>query len=54
MATPKLPVTALYFPFCDGGKIVTYKVQVCNALGEEVSTWEHHFWSELIEFDETL
>ncbi len=45
----KRDVTAIFFPACDGGKIVTYKIQVFNADGEEVTKWEHHFWAELIE-----
>ncbi len=32
-------------------KILTYKIDVVNALGECVETWEHHFWTELIDLD---
>ncbi|HSX10529.1 MAG TPA: hypothetical protein VLF94_02280 [Chlamydiales bacterium] len=32
-------------------KILTYRIQVINACNEVVDTWEHHFWTELIDID---
>lgn len=40
--------TAYFFP---SAKILTYRVQVFNVEGEAVETWEHHFWTELIDVD---
>lgn len=39
---------ALFFSKC---KILTYRIQVINGCGEIVETWEHHFWTELIDID---
>lgn len=33
-------------------KILTYKLDVLNAKGKCIETWEHHFWTELIDFGE--
>ena len=30
-------------------RILTYRVQIFNAKGEEVRLWEHHLWTELTE-----
>jgi hypothetical protein len=49
----KRDATSLFFPECDGGKIITYKVQVYNQYGDEVTKWEHHFWAELITVGDT-
>ncbi len=38
--------TAFFFP---GEKILTYRVQVMNRENEIIETWEHHFWTELID-----
>lgn len=32
-------------------KILTYRIQVVDAEGEIVETWEHHFWTELIDIE---
>lgn len=32
-------------------KILTYRIQVVNRDNEIVETWEHHFWTELIDID---
>lgn len=32
-------------------RILTYRIQVVNREGEIVETWEHHFWTELIDID---
>lgn len=32
-------------------KILTYRIQVVNRSNEIVETWEHHFWTELIDID---
>jgi len=48
----QLSYTALYFPKREGqGKILTYKIDVVNSEGGIVETWEHHFWTELIDID---
>ncbi len=39
------------FNFFNGQKILTYRIQVVNGEGEIVETWEHHFWTELIDID---
>lgn len=39
---------AYFFSKC---KIITYRVQVANGCGEVIETWEHHFWTELIDID---
>ena len=39
------------FPFYDGKKILTYRLQVINRNEEVVETWEHHFWTTLIDVD---
>lgn len=48
----KRDVIAFFFPKgtdCVDRRILTYKVQICSANGEEVEKWEHHFWTDLIE-----
>ncbi|OGN58529.1 MAG: hypothetical protein A3C42_03705 [Chlamydiae bacterium RIFCSPHIGHO2_02_FULL_45_9] len=32
-------------------KILTYRIQVVNGYDEVVETWEHHFWTKLIDLD---
>jgi hypothetical protein len=32
-------------------RILTYRIQVIDAEGECVETWEHHFWTKLIDID---
>lgn len=32
-------------------RILTYRIQIFTADGELVETWEHHFWTELIDID---
>ena len=51
----KRDVTAYYFSCKEGEdkRILTYKVQVFNAAGEQVRLWEHHLWTELIEIGES-
>lgn len=52
----KRDVTALFFPRgtdCVDRRILTYKIAVFAANGEEVTKWEHHFWTELIEIGES-
>ncbi len=46
----KRDVIALFFP-SDGRdrKILTYRVQIFAKDGQEVETWEHHFWTKLID-----
>jgi hypothetical protein len=34
-------------------KILTYKVVVLNEKGVEVANWKHHFWTNLIEVDQS-
>lgn len=38
------------FNFYDD-RILTYRIQVVDAEGELVETWEHHFWTKLIEIN---
>lgn len=52
----KRDVTSFFFPdatFDSNVRILTYRVQVFSAKGEEVDVWEHHFWTELIDIDKT-
>lgn len=37
---------ALFFP---DQKILTYRVDVFDRQGQIIETWEHQFWTELIE-----
>lgn len=39
---------AFFFSKC---KILTYRVQVVDLCDAIVETWEHHFWTELIDID---
>lgn len=51
----KRGVESFYFPNLNNEKkyqILTYKVSVLNATGEEVSVWKHHFWTNLIDIDQ--
>lgn len=32
-------------------KILTYRIQVIDSEGVLVETWEHHFWTKLIDID---
>jgi len=32
-------------------KILTYRIQVVDHRGNIIETWEHHFWTELIDID---
>lgn len=32
-------------------KILTYKIEVINHAGDLLETWEHHFWTKLIDVD---
>lgn len=32
-------------------KILTYKIDVVNQCNEIIETWQHHFWTELIDID---
>lgn len=32
-------------------RLLTYQVQVTNDSGEVLETWEHHFWTKLIDVD---
>jgi hypothetical protein len=34
-----------------GKKILTYRFQVVDCKGDMIETWEHHFWTELIDTD---
>lgn len=36
---------------CFEQRILTYRIQVVNGKGEIVETWEHQFWTELIDMD---
>lgn len=44
---------SFYFPNGGDGekKILTYRVQIFSAKGDVIETWEHHFWTELIDFN---
>jgi len=35
-----------------GNKILTYKLEVITDYGKIIETWEHQFWTELIDVDE--
>ncbi len=39
------------FNFFEGRRILTYRVDVTDSLGEVVDVWEHHFWTKLIDID---
>jgi len=39
------------FNFFDGLKILTYRIDVVNAKGDVIQTWEHQFWTKLIDID---
>lgn len=39
------------FPFFDRPKILTYRVEIMDGKGQIIETWEHHFWTELIDID---
>ena len=43
----KRDVAALFFPNSD--PILTYQIHVLNGAGEVVETWNHQFWTPLIE-----
>jgi hypothetical protein len=45
----KRDTAKIFFP-----DILTYQVQVRNERGEVVETWNHQFWTELIQIDETI
>ncbi len=50
----KRDYAAFFFPNDKPGsdrRILTYRVQVLNGSGEVVETWNHHFWTELIDID---
>ena len=50
----KRDYTAFYFPNKDPDidrRILTYRVQVFTGDGRLLETWEHHFWTELIDVD---
>lgn len=50
----KRDATAFFFSNADPDsdrRILTYRIQVFSANGEKVETWEHHFWTELIDVD---
>lgn len=38
-------ITSFFF---ENRRILTYRVDVLNAQGATVSTWEHHFWTKKI------
>ena len=42
-------VTDLFFP--SSNKILTYQIQVVNNKGEIIETWDHQFWTQLIQID---
>lgn len=49
--THKRDATAFFFPCGPTDKnhqILTYRIQVINRDGVIVETWNHHFWTELI------
>lgn len=48
---------AYYFPDdlpSNAHRILTYRLQVFDQEGEEIETWEHHFWTDLIDVDQTI
>ncbi len=48
----KRDVTAFFFSNCDktiDRRILTYRVEVFALDGTLVKTWEHHFWTRLID-----
>jgi hypothetical protein len=50
----KRDFAAFYFPNnCPESdrRILTYRVQIVDREGCVVETWEHHFWTQLIDFD---
>ena len=47
----KRDVAELFFPSTN--RILTYRIQVVDEQGEIVETWNHQFWTELIQIDET-
>lgn len=46
----KRDALALSFPSQEK-KLLTYRVQVFDAQGELVETWNHHFWTQCIDID---
>ncbi len=48
----KRDVTALFFPQSD--PILTYQIHVLNGAGKVVETWDHQFWTPLIETNSTV
>jgi hypothetical protein len=49
----KRSFTSFFFPHRPetDDRILTYKVQVINQEGKIVETWEHQFWTELIQIN---
>lgn len=47
----KRDTTSYFFPSCN--KILTYRVQIVAQDGQLVDTWAHHFWTPLIQIEET-
>ncbi len=46
---------AYYFPSgdCIERRILTYRIEVINEEDEVIETWDHHFWTELIELSKS-
>jgi len=47
----KRDTTSFFFPASN--KILTYRIQIIAADGHLVETWEHQFWTQLIQIEPT-
>ncbi|HSX26496.1 MAG TPA: hypothetical protein VLE89_05765 [Chlamydiales bacterium] len=44
--------TTYFFPVANPDqRILTYRIQIVNGEGTLIETWNHHFWTELIDVD---